>query len=385
MRPRILLVGNYEPDGQQSMARYAQLLQRELPAYGFDVDLIRPEPVLLRRIAARGTAKKWLGYVDKYLLFPRRLRKAAQGFDLTHVCDHSNSMYLSAVAGKAAITCHDLLAVRSALGEFPQNATGWTGRRLQAWILDGLARARYVINVSAMTGRDLDRLAPNPDRAQFLVHHPVSWQHIFPDAELAREGKELGVAGERYFLHVGGNQWYKNRLGVLKIFSALRRTPAYADFRLLMAGKPWTQPMREYVEREGLGDAVRELCSISDVALQACYRFAEALIFPSLEEGFGWPVLEAQALGCPVVTSDRPPMTEVGGDAAIYIDPCNPESAAAAIESGLKNRERLVAAGKQNLESFDKARVLETYAKIYAEILRGDSGILSGRESLSRS
>ena len=125
---RILLVGNYPPDRQESMQRFADVFLRGLPPVGVKVELIRPEIVWNRRAGSPGIAK-WLGYADKYLAFPKRLRRhiAASRPDVVHVCDHSNSMYLrSAPAGRRLITCHDLLAVRSALGEIPQNPTRFT-------------------------------------------------------------------------------------------------------------------------------------------------------------------------------------------------------------------------------------------------------------------
>ena len=77
----------------------------------------------------------------------------------------------------------------------------------------------------------------------------------------------------------------------------------------------------------GLRDRVIELTNITNEDLRALYSKATALLFPSLREGFGWPIIEAQACGCPVFTSDRVPMTEVGGDAAIYLDPTDPRPA----------------------------------------------------------
>ena len=76
--------------------------------------------------------------------------------------------------------------------------------------------------------------------------------------------------------------------------------------------------------------SVIEVVEPSDEDLRSLYSGAAALLFPSLYEGFGWPLIEAQSCGCPVITSNRSPMTEVAGSAALYIDPAN-ESAAAAL------------------------------------------------------
>ena len=103
--------------------------------------------------------------------------------------------------------------------------------------------------------------------------------------------------------------------------------------------------------------------------LEALYGNALALLFPSFEEGFGWPILEAQACGCPVIASRRPPMTEVAGEAAILIDPAEPQAAAMAIAAGLKGSEQLRAAGFKNLKRFDAEAIADRYCAFYESIL----------------
>ena len=100
---RILLVGNYPLDDQPSMSRYAEMLRREMMHRGHAAELVLPGAFfgLLHR---EGPMGKWLGYIDKYLLFPWVLRRLAKGFDLVHICDHSNSMYLPHTAGSAKYT-----------------------------------------------------------------------------------------------------------------------------------------------------------------------------------------------------------------------------------------------------------------------------------------
>jgi glycosyltransferase involved in cell wall biosynthesis len=93
------------------------------------------------------------------------------------------------------------------------------------------------------------------------------------------------------------------------------------------------------------------------------------LLFPSIEEGFGWPILEAQACGCPVITNRRPPMSEVAGKGAILIDPSDIEASASTILLGLKDRERLRAEGFRNLERFDPEAIAEQYFAFYDYIL----------------
>jgi glycosyltransferase involved in cell wall biosynthesis len=95
------------------------------------------------------------------------------------------------------------------------------------------------------------------------------------------------------------------------------------------------------------------------------------LLFPSLYEGFGWPLIEAQSCGCPVITSNRPPMTEVAGDAALYIDPADEDSAAERIAEGFERLAQLREAGFRNAERFDPNRVFAQYERFFRAVAEG--------------
>jgi glycosyltransferase involved in cell wall biosynthesis len=371
---RILLVANYEPDGQESMLRYAAWLERILKARGHGVTVAKPR-VFFSRLAWSPGLKKYSGYLDKFLLFPTRLRRLARSNDLVHVLDHSNSMYLRTVRRKPnLITCHDVLAIRAARGEFPQAPTGWSGRLLQRWILSGLRGARHVLCVSGKTADDLKALTGDTgkNRAELrVIYNVLNWSYRPGTALPGGLSSRLGLRpGEGYFLHVGGNQWYKNRAGAVRIFARLAEMDEFSGARLVLAGKPLTGELREAIRAEQLGDRVIEAVDATNEELEALYGNALALLFPSLEEGFGWPILEAQACGCPVIATDRPPMSEVAGEAAIFIDPADPQAAARAIATGLKGRDQLRAAGFKNLERFEEEAIADQYCAFYEAILK---------------
>ena len=369
---KILLVGNYEKLEQQSMLRYAELLRDRLSAAGHEVRLLRPR-VLLGRIRP-GTVGigKWLGYVDQYVLFRPALWRAARNADVVHVCDHSNAMYAGWIGDKPhVVTGHDLLAVRSALGEIPGNRTRWTGRIYQRWILASLRRARLVLCVSEQTRNELLRLSGLPAQRCRVVHNALNYPYRpMPAEEADTHLRALDLdPALPFFVHVGGNQWYKNRAGVLRLFAALIRHPAYAQHRLVMAGKPWTDEMRAVCTELDLHSRVDERVNVSNEQLRALYSRAEALLFPSLAEGFGWPIAEAQACGCPVATTGRAPMTEVGGEAAIYIDPDDIPGAAATIADGLTQRTALIDAGLRNVQRFTAERLVAGCLDAYRHVM----------------
>ena len=135
-----------------------------------------------------------------------------------------------------------------------------------------------------------------------------------------------------------------------------------------MAGKPFYPGLRDLVGKLNLSAQVIEAVNVSNEELQALYSNALFLMFPSLEEGFGWPLVEAQACGCPVITSNRQPMMEIAGEGAIFIDPEDAEGAAHRIAEGFGRREELRRAGFANVARFDQDAVLDQYLDFYREI-----------------
>lgn len=368
---KILLVANYLHDQQESMQRFAAILASGLQEAGHEVRICRPRAYLGRlRRSERGVGK-WLGYVDKFAVFPSALRAQAGWADVVHICDHSNSIYAKHLSSVPhVVTCHDLLAIRSALGEIPQNRTGWTGRQLQRMILRGLARAQHVVCVSEATRADLLRVAGIPEERVSRAYNALNYPYSRMEAgEASSRMQKLQIdAGKPFLLHVGGNQWYKNRVGVLRVFSAFRKRSQGKDFRLIMVGKPWTAEMRRFVAEQGLGEVIFEVTGVAEENLRALYSTAALMLFPSLAEGFGWPIIEAQACGCPVVTSRRAPMDEVAGEAAMYVDPEDPESAAATIESSLAFMPSLRTAGMRNAKRFHTSAMIQDYLSLYERV-----------------
>lgn len=365
---KILLIANYEPDRQESMQRFARVLESGLQERGHDVHVVRPAAVMGMLVSDRSPMKKWMGYIDKLLIFPRKLCKLAAWADIVHICDHSNAVYSTSVAGKpVVVTCHDLLAVRSALGELGENPTGWSGRQYQRLICAGLRKSPVIVCVSESTRNDVVRLIQGRQQTIGVVHNGLNYPY-FPmsqeDAERHLESLGL-VSGVKFLLHVGGNHWYKNRMGVLRIFRELIGRHDMPDLKLVLAGEPCTAEMNAYNKDHGLVDRIRVVTGIDNEQLRALYSCARGLLFPSLYEGFGWPIIEAHACGCPVFTTNRPPMTEVGGERAIYIDPQNYTSAADRIADALASGEGAGEAALNNAARFVSGKMLEGYIAEY--------------------
>jgi glycosyltransferase involved in cell wall biosynthesis len=117
-----------------------------------------------------------------------------------------------------------------------------------------------------------------------------------------------------FALHVGSNLRRKNRDGVLRIISRVKDT---WNGRIVFAGEPLSRELRRLANELEIVDRVVEVPGPDDETLEALYNTALALLYPSRFEGFGWPIIEAQACGCPVICSNSGPLPEVAGEAGL--------------------------------------------------------------------
>jgi glycosyltransferase involved in cell wall biosynthesis len=203
--------------------------------------------------------------------------------------------------------------------------------------------ARRVIAVSERTKRDLvDLYGIPPDRITVTPH---GVDPAFGPGQ---------VAGEGYLLFVGAVQARKDPL-------AAARAAQEVGLPLVVAGPARDPELAR--ELEALGADLRGYVDKAELA--GLYRGAAALVLPSRYEGFGLPVLEAMASGVPVVVADEPALREVAADAAVYSD----GDLAAAIRTGLAERDRLVAAGLERAKAFSWEETARRTLEVYSEAL----------------
>lgn len=279
-----------------------------------------------------------------------QVTKLAQNLelDIYHGLSHELPVGINKTGIKSVVTIHDLIYIR--YSEF--------FRRLDRNIYDlkfrSACRAADRIHaISGQTKRDLMTFFSVPEQKIKVIYqsvNPVFYQPIEEVQKQRIRGKFQ--LPERFLLTVGTVEPRKNLLGLLNgmICSGI-------EVPLVVVGKPtrYKAACEDFIaDNRGCPD-VFFLSGIQDTELASLYQLAEAMVYPSLFEGFGLPVAEAQASGCPVITSDTSSLPEVGGDAALYVNPEKPEEIGQAIIdllAGEELRKAMIAKGKVNAERF---------------------------------
>lgn len=238
-----------------------------------------------------------------------------------------------------------------------------------------LQQSDLVLTVSECSKRDLLRFFDIPEDKIVVTYQSITFLRHEPDER--REGNILrryGLDANRYILFVGNIEPKKNLSALIKAVGSL----AECDLPLVVVGrKGWLwkdelAPAKSYFGREDLRARFRLLSYVPSADLKALYANAFCFVFPSLYEGFGLPPLEAMAHGCPVICSNTASLPEVCGDAALYVDPHDPDTIRGQIETLLESpqtRDDLIKRGFVRLEYFSPKRYAERLASAYARVL----------------
>jgi glycosyltransferase involved in cell wall biosynthesis len=234
-------------------------------------------------------------------------------------------------------------------------------RWFRSWAYDGSARrADQVVTMSEHARRGIvERLGIAPERVH-AIHLGVDHARFTPD------GPTLQGLPPRYVVYPA-NLWPHKNHGVLLEAWALVADP---DLHLVLTGQTFGRPAPA-------GKRVVHLGHVAPDEVPALLRGAEALVFPSLFEGFGLPVLEAMACGTPVAASDRGAIAEVAGPAAHLFDPTDPEAIAAAIEAVVGD-EGLRAAGLAHAARFTWEETARRHVAVYEAALADGPGSAVG-------
>lgn len=376
-RRQIILIGNYSLDKQESMRRFALMLQDGFIKCGIEVKIWLPTVFFAKGQAntLSGIAK-WLGYMDKWVLFPIILKYKISRYKLNtedikfHICDHSNALYLNYFPkNTSGITCHDVLAIRGALGFKDAYCPASSfGKILQSWILKNLVKAKHLASVSHLTLKQLLELSQESDNEKnwTVIHNAFNAPFKqMPKDQCLELLSGLGVdASQNYILHVGSSLERKNRKLLVKMVAYLKDT---WNGKIYFAGKPLDEDLKACIANFKLEERIVSIVKPTHDQLVALYNSCEAFIFPSYSEGFGWPLIEAQMCGAPVIASNIEPMPEVSGNTAIHVHPDDVAGFANALLS-LKDvaiRKSIITNGLQNVKRFHVDDMIKKYINLY--------------------
>lgn len=291
---------------------------------------------------------------NKLHVFP--IEKLIGKCDLLHAWD-----YIQPPTEKAKLvtTIHDLTPLKFPKHQHPRTLSAYkSGLR---WVEK---QAAAVIADSYSTKEDIVKLLKIPEKKVHVVYlaapqefHAFRAQHEnTQDMSIDQVKRKYGIEGE-YILSVGTQEPRKNLNRTIKAYELLQM-----DKPLVIAGRfGWGRRLRPV-------KGVKLVGFVGKSDLPAFYAGASCFVYPSLYEGFGLPVLEAMAVGCPVVTSDRGSLREIAGEAAVEVNPESIEAIAfgirVALERGEELREKGIAQAQKYTWEATARKTLEVYEKI---------------------
>jgi glycosyltransferase involved in cell wall biosynthesis len=246
---------------------------------------------------------------------------------------------------RSVVMVHDFIPLR-----FPKRFSPLTPYH-RYYVPQVLNQAEHIICNSHSTAQDIVGFCNIPSNKITPILLAYDSNHFRPVMEEKSNSESLNP----YFLYIGRHDPYKNISRVISAFAAL---PPNQEYQLWLVGpsdQRYTPALKKQVQELGLTDQVKFLDYVPYEDLPKIISGAIALVFPSLWEGFGLPVLEAMACGTPVITSNLSSLPEVAGDAAILIDPYRVEEitdAMQAIANDTRLRSHLSQLGLQRAKQF---------------------------------
>lgn len=279
--------------------------------------------------------------------------------------------FIFSSSSKRVVTIHDAgtwrLNSKAPLANFVYNRTlKWFRKKI-----DG------VITVSDFAKKEVNKYYKFPLDKIFVQYLGVN--DIYKKVEVDRQSIEsfkskYGI-NNKFFLNVSRLQPHKNVKNLILAYKRLN-DQKYSNYQLVIAGAhSWqTEEIKKLINDLGFKEKVLSPGYVPDDDLLLFYNLAEMLVFPSLHEGFGFPVVEAMSCGCPVITSNMTSLPEIAGKAAILVDPKEPEQISQAIIKLLTNpqlKQELIDKGIKHSREFNWERSLEKLVKYYNEIYYG--------------
>lgn len=348
------------PDSfRKSMEIYAdQLLNgvRALLKEGEHIDDVLPPGIRLS-----GFARYWDQYV-RYQSFSKSVQA-----DVNHIIDHGYGHLAHGMCGnRTIVTVHDLVVNHL--------RTSWRTRFSVRYSFNALRKVARIITDSKASREDFLAITRFPMSRVHVIYPGVDSAFHPMNGEREDLRKHFNIPA-RSILHVGHNLPYMN---VERIFSAfeilVHRLGIEAS--LVKVGPEFSRKQQEMLHRLKLEKHVRHLGKVSKEDLVSIYNCCDVLLYPALYTGFGLPPLEAMACGVPVICSDRGSLPEVSGDAAILVNPEDPEMIADRLVNVLSDaplREYCIAQGLERSKQYTWEKTSTEILAVYRDVFNNNN------------
>ncbi|HXP34742.1 MAG TPA: glycosyltransferase family 1 protein [Chthoniobacterales bacterium] len=274
---------------------------------------------------------------------------------------------------KSVITIHDVMQIVCPELVFPNPIIRAVVQPFWSTaIRSAIRRADRILAVSQHSADDTLRVDPScgPRLRVTLNGRSPSFRPM-AKADAEHLSASIVSLGRRFFFVVGGGYPNKNHVTAVSAFA--KAFPRSQDICLLVIQRRRTRPkeLRQLLRRLAFDSRIQVRRDVRNDELVALYNRAEALVFPSLYEGFGLPVLEAMACGCPVICSNVTSLPEVAGKAALFVEPKDEEAIAEAMRRIVEDdnlRQSLAQKGVQRAALFDWRKTVAETVLVYREI-----------------
>ncbi|WP_307445626.1 MULTISPECIES: glycosyltransferase family 4 protein [Chryseobacterium] len=284
-----------------------------------------------------------LSQMFKAMLFFKR----NQG-DINHISGDIHWACLLLNSNKTILTIHDLVGI----GNYSSKLKKFLYKLI--WLYFPLKKAKFITVISEKTEQEILNYYPWAKSKIRVIHNPLTNEPFFREP----------VENDKFKILIVGTRQNKN---VERILEAVKDL----DIEVLIVGETTSEQNQKIKTNKSL-TFVKGF--ITDEELVALYRTCDVLCFPSLYEGFGMPIIEAQSNGCAVITSDMEPMRSVSGNSALLVDPYSVEDIREKILiliHDFEKRKEMVANGYENAKRFLPEEITRQYIELYKEVLHG--------------
>ena len=297
-----------------------------------------------------------LRQVDKLLKY--------NNIDIFHGLSHVLPFGIEKSGIPSVVTVHDLIFLR-----YPEYYKFIDRKMYESIYKSSCIRATKIIAISNQTKADLIHFfGINSDKIEVIYQ---SCNKVFYEKVNGAQKTAIRLKfnlPERFILSVGTIERRKNQLAILKAVVKEK-----LDITVVILGKPteYMNQLNHFIDEAGISKQVLFLHNTTIDELKAIYQMAEVMVYPSFFEGFGLPVLEAQASGCAVITSNISSLPEAGGNGAIYINPEDISQIGYSINSLLSDiqfKNKLIQKGTANAALFSEKLVAERLMKLYTKL-----------------